>query len=357
MAKAVLGLLLEEQRASHFVYDYSSTYFRQGIAGEAEHKAELFSAIERESLLLIAARIEHELPHAIVSLFSRMSEPEAIAVFRQAFLTYLGGTLAWDSDEREAFRKDLAMYQRLAAREGRAMVRRPGTAQFGGAFVDRCAFLLDPSMLAQAREAAARFQVQLENCAGEALRAAFGRFRARPAPALRRMPNPAPESRPKPRSQPERKSVLRQPARPEPKPKLKPKLRTKAKAKPNPKLRAKPKRKPRPKSKPPKSKPKLKPRVTQKAKSTRIPRRAPGLGRKLVAMPRPKLRAKPRSKPKSSPKAMRKQRRVTQPAKWKRKSPARQPKTPPRTKSPQRAKPAKRPARSSRKPKRSRAKK
>jgi hypothetical protein len=219
-ARAVAGLVLEEQRAARFVHDYSFTYFRQGIAGEAEHKAELLAAIERESLLLVAARIERALPGSLASHFSRLSEGEAISIFRQAFLTFLGGSLAWDNQERESFRKDLAMYLRLASRESRVMVRQPGVPTPAGAFVDRCAFLVDPSMMGQAREAAARYQAQLESCADQALRAAFRGLRARTArPARERKPTREKSPRPKPARKSRRS--------PRPKPKRKPRTQRK----------------------------------------------------------------------------------------------------------------------------------
>jgi hypothetical protein len=194
VARAVVGLVLEEERAAGFVQRYTLDFRRLGVAGEAEHKAELLAAIERESLLLVAARIERTLPHAAGSRFSRQSEAEAVAGFRQAFLTFLGGSLAWDNQEREAFRRDLGMYLRLAAREGEVMGRRWSQAPAAGAFVDRCAFLIDPSMMGQAREAAARYQAELESCADEAVRAAFRGFRprrviaTRPARAANRLP-------------------------------------------------------------------------------------------------------------------------------------------------------------------------
>jgi hypothetical protein len=181
VARAVVGLVLEEERAAGFVQRYTLDFRRLGVAGEAEHKAELLAAIERESLLLVAARIERTLPLAAGSRFSRQSEAEAVAGFRQAFLTFLGGSLAWDNDEREAFRRDLGMYLRLAARESGVVGPRRGPATAAGAFVDRCAFLIDPSMMGQAREAAARYQAELESCADEAVRAAFRGFRPRRA--------------------------------------------------------------------------------------------------------------------------------------------------------------------------------
>jgi hypothetical protein len=185
VARAVVGLVLEEERAAGFVQRYTLDFRRLGVAGEAEHKAELLAAIERESLLLVAARIERTLPHAVGTRFSRQSEAEAVAGFRQAFLTFLGGSLAWDHAEREAFRRDLGMYVRLAAREGREMGPRRGQAPAAGAFVDRCAFLIDPSMMGQAREAAARYQAELESCADQAVGAAFRGFRPRRASAPR----------------------------------------------------------------------------------------------------------------------------------------------------------------------------
>jgi hypothetical protein len=173
VARAVVGLVLEEERAARFVHGYSTVYGRLGIAGEAERKAEFLRAIERESLLLVAARIERTLPQMVGSRFSHHAGSDAVSGFRQAFLTFLGGSLAWDNEERESFRKDLGMYLRLAEREGRRMGPRRGKAPPAGAFVDRCAFLVDPSMMTQAREAAARYQLELESCAEQAVRAAF----------------------------------------------------------------------------------------------------------------------------------------------------------------------------------------
>ncbi len=210
VARAVVGLVLDEQRAARFVQAYSSEYGRLGIAGEAEHKAEFLGAIERESLLLVAARIERTLPQVVGSRFSRQAQSEGVAGFREAFLTFLGGSLAWDYTEREAFRRDLSIYLRLAEREGRVLGPRRRQAPAAGAFVDRCAFLIDPSMMAQAREAASRYQAELVSCADQAVRAAFRGLRARPVPSPSRPRiSGFREERPisRPPSQPRRKAV------------------------------------------------------------------------------------------------------------------------------------------------------
>lgn len=198
VARAVVGLVLEEERAARFVYSYTTEFQRQGIAGEAERKVEFLAAIERESLLLVASRIERTLPPLVGSRFSRPAVGEAVAGFRQAFLTFLGGSLAWDNEERESFHKDLAMYLRLSEREGRRLSLGRGKAPAAGAFVDRCAFLIDPSMMMQAREAVGRYQVELESCADQAVRAAFRGLRStRHAPRERADLPPRP-TRPSP---------------------------------------------------------------------------------------------------------------------------------------------------------------
>ena len=277
-ARAVVGLVLEEDRAARFLQRYVSDYQRQGVLGEAEQKAELLAAVERESLLLVAACIERNLPRVTRARIPRHAQAGAVTGFRQAFLTFLGGSLAWDGDERESFRRDLAMYVRLAEREADRIGTRPGHVPAAGAFVDRCAFLVDPSMMAQAREAAARYQAQLEFCAEDALHAAF-RATSRPASLsapsrVPRMPAAA-ATKPKPRK------------RVKPKPKPKPKPRPKRAPKPKPK--AKPAIKPRPKpfragrSRPshPPGRPKSPPHrsASPRKKPTRPPRHAPA-GRK-----------------------------------------------------------------------------
>ncbi len=230
VARAVVGLVFEEQRAARFVHAYCSDYRRPGLAGEAERKAEFLGAIERESLLLVAARIEHTLPPLVGSRFSSLGQSEVAARFREAYLTFLGGSLAWDGEERESFRKDLAMYLRLASREAgalepraparlggsRGMPASADSAPAAGAFVDRCAFLVDPSMLVQAREAAARYQAELESCADEAVRAAFRGLRASASRARPRRSSPRRKpSRPAKRRsrRPARRSRTRAPAR------------------------------------------------------------------------------------------------------------------------------------------------
>jgi hypothetical protein len=200
----VLGLVLDEERAARFVYSYTSEYARQGIAGEAERKAELLAAIERESLLLVAARIEQTLPQVVRARFSPQAESEAVARFQEAFLTFWGGSLAWASDERASFRRDLAVYLRVAARQIPSLGSRPGKTPAAGPFVDRCAFLIDPSMMTQARESAGRYQVELESCADQAVRAAFRGLR-RPKTTPSGSPAHRHPTRPKSRSGPEKR--------------------------------------------------------------------------------------------------------------------------------------------------------
>lgn len=229
VARAVVGLVLDEERAARFVHAYSTDYRRAGIAGETERKAEFLAAIERESLLLVATRIERTLPQVVGSRFSRQAQGEVAPRFREAYLTFLGGSLAWDNDEREAFRKDLAMYLRLADREGRRLGPRRGQVPAAGAFVDRCAFLVDPSMMTQAREAAARYQAELVSCADQAVRAAFRGLHAR------RVTRP----KPKPAKHGPKKKAAKPPHRPRAKRRPRPSRRRKSARRPKPAFRPK----------------------------------------------------------------------------------------------------------------------
>ncbi len=69
-------------------------------------------------------------------------------------LAALARGLHWSEAEAKEFRRDLDFYAHAPS----------------SAFADRCALLLDPSMLEQARRAAVQFQVEVENTAGRLLR-------------------------------------------------------------------------------------------------------------------------------------------------------------------------------------------
>ncbi len=95
----------------------------------------------------------------------------------------LGQWLHWSDADANEFWHDLELYEKLsggqlsAAAQPRRPPSRAAGANASGPFVDRTALLLDPSLMEQARRAAAKFQVELNGAADRVLRRVFSRRR------------------------------------------------------------------------------------------------------------------------------------------------------------------------------------
>jgi hypothetical protein len=98
-------------------------------------------------------------------------------LFREEFFVALGQALRWSDDEAQAFWRDLDLYETLTAAEPKKKQSRTIRPAPSGPFVDRTAMILDPSLMDQARRAAAKFQSELNAAADKALRHAFARRR------------------------------------------------------------------------------------------------------------------------------------------------------------------------------------
>jgi hypothetical protein len=121
--------------------------------------------ISREALLLISADVRRLLPRAFG--LSRNPRPEDLALcdgFYAEFLEALGRALEWPfaeaESESQAFRKDLEIYAGWRERNPIAAMTRKASRD-KSPFPDRCAILLDPGMMEQARRAAKQFQSDL----------------------------------------------------------------------------------------------------------------------------------------------------------------------------------------------------
>jgi hypothetical protein len=149
-----------------FAQSYSRRHGREGVIDEPSRVKELESTMGRETVLVMVAEVYRLLPGLLGARKGRPLEPEEAAfaeMFWPEFMTALGRSLEWPqadfTAEQEAFNRDLLMYRRWAER-----------APFPGAltsqaqvspFYDRCALLLDPSMMPEAREAAAEFEKEV----------------------------------------------------------------------------------------------------------------------------------------------------------------------------------------------------
>jgi hypothetical protein len=141
----------------------------------------------REAVLVMVAEVYRLLPGALGARKGRPLEPEEAAfaeMFWPEFLSALGRALEWPAAEftaeREALDRDLLMYRRWTER-----ATFPGEVPAQthvSPFYDRCALLLDPSMMEEARHAAAEFEKEVVDAAARIIghlgRAPVGKSRA-----------------------------------------------------------------------------------------------------------------------------------------------------------------------------------
>jgi hypothetical protein len=180
-----------------FARSYAERHSRTGVVDEPQRVRELESTLGREAVLVMVAEVHRLLPAVLGARNGRPLAPEDAAfaqMFWSEFMTALGRTLDWPpnefADEREAFDRDLLMYRRWSARA--PFPGAPVPPEGASPFLDRCALLLDPSTMEEARLAAAQFEKELVHAAARIL-SQLGRTTsdAKPrAPKSRRRPRP-----------------------------------------------------------------------------------------------------------------------------------------------------------------------
>ena len=159
---------------ARFVRSYAERYGRYGLLGDPARLPELASTIGREALLVMAADVRRLLPQAFSPGPKGALRPDDAAfvdAFHAEFLAALMRALDLPPEdpgkgpsETAMFRRDLEMYRHWGQRPGPAA----GAASAGGGaragespFRDRCALLLDPAMMEQARRSAADFEGEI----------------------------------------------------------------------------------------------------------------------------------------------------------------------------------------------------
>ncbi len=154
-----------------FVRSYAERYNRRKLTGDPLRLRELESTIGREALLAIAVEVRRLAPRAFAPGGSA-PRPQEIALgqtFFAEFVASLGRALDWAAadvpSEMRALERDLEMYWGWSHRSsgpatGISPQRRSGSGS-QGPFPDRCAILLDPPMMEQARRAAAAFEAEV----------------------------------------------------------------------------------------------------------------------------------------------------------------------------------------------------
>jgi len=183
-ANRLLRSIEKDRLVERFVATYVAENKRRGLADDPARLREMLTTIGREVLLVMVARVYLRLPRYLPKPRPKRCrrgnkskgsapttgrvEPPAADIFLTEFYASLGRALRWSPADADEFLRDLEIYSQLAPVEktpspGRAAVRTDG------AFVDRCALLLDPSMFESARRAAHRFQGEVERLADKTI--------------------------------------------------------------------------------------------------------------------------------------------------------------------------------------------
>ncbi len=176
-ANTLVGALEHKGLVARFAEGYIEAAKRPELKANTEQYGETLGALRREALLCMLLHVEAVLPRYLPNPKRRahrnFTAAQAIKIFRESLLEELARTCRWNPNEVFEFRRDLAIYESLTARRAAIPRTESRPREAGGPFADRCALLLDPSMLERARAAATRFRGQLMRLATRALREVF----------------------------------------------------------------------------------------------------------------------------------------------------------------------------------------
>lgn len=201
----LLATLDRDEMVQRFLDMYAAEFRRPGRADQPVHYREQLQTIRREAILAMTLRVEAALPTRLkvhVSVRNTRTSPSKkkkkgkksakqkkprsagleiaiplLDLFREEFFVALGRSLDWSQEDAQQFWRDYSLYEKLSAKDSRNS-RQPARGNASGPFVDRTAMLLDPSLMDQARRAAAKFQLELNTAADRVLRKVFSRRRA-----------------------------------------------------------------------------------------------------------------------------------------------------------------------------------
>lgn len=180
MVRKTLAMLGNTRLVPEFVDAYAVKYERAGLKSSPLRYRELITTITRESLVAITAKVNSDLPRRLTgrkAAVLRARDAQAAEVFREEYYLALAKALKWTPGELEEFYGDAELYAQMALRAGGTSPPRSG-ARAGTAdspFLDRCALLLDPSLLEKARLEAAKLLGDLERSTEKILASVFKR--------------------------------------------------------------------------------------------------------------------------------------------------------------------------------------
>lgn len=168
LAERLTQALLQERIVPRFVDSYVVEHSRHALQVHAVLYRDLLARLQREALLAACVRA---LEVALAELEPRgkpKSKPmlrKDASTFRRKFLTALANQQKWNAGDALDFQTDLRMYEELIARNASSRRARKPFEAANHPFVDRCAFMLDSSFMADARLAASHALTGIEELA------------------------------------------------------------------------------------------------------------------------------------------------------------------------------------------------
>jgi hypothetical protein len=202
-ATLLLRTLDQNEMVPRFLDMYAAEHRRPGRADHPAHYREQLEAIRREAILAMVLRVEAALPKRLKvrvpvrttqskkgkkrgtkrrsAQFKRKKSGWEFAIpvldlFREEFFVALGQALHWTQQDADEFWRDLELYEKLQPGERRRSARNSRAAT-SSPFADRVGFVLDPSLIDQARRDANTFQAELDAAADRVLRKVLSRRR------------------------------------------------------------------------------------------------------------------------------------------------------------------------------------
>jgi hypothetical protein len=165
LAKQLLHALKTGRVASAFLESYAKQFDRPEATAHPERRRELEVMLEREMLLAMTSHIARS--KEISSRARRTARSSKSVSDPATFLRDLVAAVAkesnWTAGDAMEFRSDLEIYRHLSALVASRASSTRSRIVVAGPFVDRCAILLDPSMIENASRAAGKLLLQLES--------------------------------------------------------------------------------------------------------------------------------------------------------------------------------------------------
>ncbi len=175
IARRIVAEMSHAKFASAFLDSYAREFSRADVVAHPDRRRELEAVLSREILLAIAARIALTLEERNAPRRSGRRPRPSIQWNAGTFIRELAAAIAresgWTLGDSVEFQSDLQIYRSLskASSSVRSASGRIQVARHRSPFVDRCAILLDPSMLENACRAAAKLLLRIDSLADHLL--------------------------------------------------------------------------------------------------------------------------------------------------------------------------------------------